>query len=55
MFKWSEKTVKVSALKPFECNPRRISEDAFNRLKKNLSESGCRSQICKIAGSFKQT
>jgi hypothetical protein len=33
------KNIKVSVLKPFERNPRRISEDAFNQLKKSFSES----------------
>ena len=40
MIKSTEKTVKVSALKPFDGNPRRNSENAFNRLKRSLSESG---------------
>jgi len=45
MIKWAEKTVKVSALKPFERNPRRIGEDAFDRLKKSLSENGYHQRI----------
>lgn len=45
MIKWSEKTVKVSDLKPFERNPRRISQDAFNRLKKGLAENGYHQRI----------
>lgn len=39
MIKWTEKNVKVSELKPFERNPRGISEDACNRLKKRLGSS----------------
>jgi site-specific DNA-methyltransferase (adenine-specific) len=45
VIKWSEKTVKVSDLKPFERNPRRISQDAFNRLKKSLAENGYHQRI----------
>jgi ParB-like chromosome segregation protein Spo0J len=45
MIKWTEKSVKVSALKPFERNPRRISQEAFNRLKKSLSENGYHQRI----------
>jgi hypothetical protein len=45
MIKWTEKTVKVSALKPFERNPRRISEEAFSRLKRSLEESGYHQRI----------
>jgi hypothetical protein len=40
MIKWTEKTVKVSALKPFERNPRKISEADYGRLKKSLTENG---------------
>lgn len=45
MIKWSEKTVKVSALKPFERNPRKISEADFERLKKSLHENGYHQRI----------
>jgi hypothetical protein len=38
VIKWSEKLVKVSGLRPFERNPRKMSEDYFAKLKKSLSE-----------------
>jgi hypothetical protein len=43
--KWSKKTVKVKDLKPYERNPRRITEDAYGRLKKSLSENGYNQRI----------
>jgi ParB-like chromosome segregation protein Spo0J len=45
MIKSTEKTVRVSVLKPFERKLRRISEDAFSRLKKSLQESGYHQRI----------
>lgn len=45
MIKWTEKTVKVSALRPFERNPRKISETDFERLKKSLQENGYHQRI----------
>jgi ParB-like chromosome segregation protein Spo0J len=37
--------IKVLVLKAFERNPRRISEDAFNQLKKSFSETGYHQRI----------
>jgi hypothetical protein len=45
MIKWTEKTVKVSALKPFERNPRKISEADYARLKKSLTENGYHQRV----------
>jgi len=45
MIKWTERTVKVKDLKPYERNPRRISQDAFNRLKKSLTKNGYHQRI----------
>ncbi len=45
MIKWTEKNVKVSALKPFERNPRKISESDFERLKKSLQQNGYHQRI----------
>lgn len=40
MIRWSEKTVKVSVLKPFERNPWRTSRDAFNERSTDKSLRG---------------
>ena len=40
MLEQSEKTIKVSALKPFERYLRWISGDAFNQLRRSLLQSG---------------
>jgi ParB-like chromosome segregation protein Spo0J len=45
VIKWTEKTVKVKDLKPYERNPRRISEDAYARLKKSLQDNGYHQRI----------
>ena len=45
MIKWTEKTVKVSALKPFERNPRKISEADYDRLKRSLTENGYHQRV----------
>jgi hypothetical protein len=45
MIKWSEKTVKGSALKPFERNPRKISEAHYERLKRSLKENGYHQRV----------
>jgi ParB-like chromosome segregation protein Spo0J len=45
MIKWTEKLVKVKDLKPFERNPRKISEQDFERPKKSLSENGYHQRI----------
>ena len=38
MITWQEKTVAVSDLRPYERNPRRITESAYKRLKASLAE-----------------
>lgn len=38
--KWTDKTVKVSDLKPYEKNPRKISAAAFEKLKQSLVANG---------------
>ena len=43
--KWTEKLVKVSDLKPFERNPRSITSEQFNKLKKAIEETGYHSRI----------
>jgi hypothetical protein len=45
VIKWTEKTVKVSALKPFERNHRKISEADYARLKKSLTENGYHQRV----------
>jgi hypothetical protein len=45
MIKWTEKHVKVSALKPFERNPRKISEADYARPKKSLTENGYHQRV----------
>ena len=40
MIQWTERTVKVKDLQPYERNPRRIGKDAFERLKKSLQDNG---------------
>lgn len=40
VIKWTEKSVKVSTEKPFERNPRKISESDYGRLKESLTENG---------------
>lgn len=42
---WIEKTVKVKDLRPYERNPRRITEDDFNRLKDSLKRNGYHQRI----------
>lgn len=42
---WSEQTVKVSELKPYERNPRRISKDAYEHLKRSLQQNGYHQRI----------
>ncbi len=42
---WKERTVKVDDLKPYERNPRHISEAAFERLKASISEMGYHQRI----------
>lgn len=45
MISWNEKTVNVSALKPFERNPRKISARDLDELKKRISEDGYHQRI----------
>lgn len=45
MISWAEKTVKVNELKPYEKNPRRISEQAFTKLKSSLKDLGYHQRI----------
>jgi len=40
MIQWTEKTVPVSSLKPYERNPRLITKEAYDCLKKSISELG---------------
>jgi hypothetical protein len=40
MLNWQEQTVPLEALKPFERNPRRISKEAFAKLKSSLEKLG---------------
>lgn len=42
---WSEKKVLVSDLKPYERNPRRITKEAFEKLKSSLRELGYHQRI----------
>jgi DNA modification methylase len=37
---WRESTVLIDALKPYDRNPRRISKEAFEKLKRSLQEDG---------------
>lgn len=48
---WTEVTQKLSALKPYERNPRRISKDAYEKLKAGLQEFGYHQRlICQPDG-----
>lgn len=42
---WSEKTVKVDDLQPFERNPRRMSAEAFDALVNSLRQNGYHQRI----------
>lgn len=42
---WTEKTVKLSALKPYERNPRKITKEAFDRLKNRIDRLGYHQRI----------
>lgn len=42
---WIEKTVRVDELRPFEDNPRTITEVQYAKLKRSLSEDGYHSRI----------
>lgn len=42
---WSEITVELSQLKPYERNPRKISKKAFENLKKSLAEDGYHQRV----------
>ena len=45
LIEWKERKVKVSALKPYERNPRRISEAAFKRLVEGIRRNGYHQRI----------
>lgn len=45
MITWKEKTVSVSDLKPYERNPRKISEVAYSKLVASLRENGYHQRI----------
>lgn len=42
---WNEKTVKIGLLKPYEHNPRRISQEAYTRLRDKISRFGYHQRI----------
>ena len=42
---WVEKTVRLEQLRPFEDNPRTITETQFGKLKQSLAEDGYHSRI----------
>lgn len=42
---WNAKTVKLSELKPYGRNPRRISEAAFKKLKESIQQDGYHQRI----------
>lgn len=46
---WVEETWKLSDLKPFEQNPRKITKEQFQKLKQSIVEDGYHSRI-KITG-----
>ena len=45
MIQWTEKTVLVSDLKPYEKNPRIITKEAYDRLKKSIQDLGYHQRI----------
>jgi DNA modification methylase len=45
VIQWSEKRVPVASLRPYERNPRKISEVAFARLKASIQEMGYHQRI----------
>lgn len=45
MLTWTEKTVAVSELKPYAKNPRKISKEAYARLKASIAELGYHQRI----------
>lgn len=42
---WIDREVKISELKPFENNPRRISKEDYEKLKKSLAQDGYHQRI----------
>lgn len=40
LINWTERTVDVKALQPYERNPRRITKEAFEKLKASLRDNG---------------
>lgn len=45
MLKWTEKTVAVNSLKPYERNPRHATKEAYQRLKASIEELGFHQRI----------
>lgn len=45
MITWTEKTVNINELKPYGKNPRRISELAFEQLKRSITDDGYHTRI----------
>jgi len=45
MITWSTQTVSVSQLKPYERNPRMISKESFENLKRSIQEDGYHQRI----------
>lgn len=59
MLKWIEKTVAVSDLKPFERNPRKITKQAYEKLKESLQKGGYHQRIVttpelKVVGGYQR-
>jgi hypothetical protein len=52
MLQWTERKLPLNELKPYERNPRRISKEAFSKLKASLEASGYHQRIlCQPDGS----
>lgn len=49
---WVEKTVRLTELRPFEHNPRTITESQFAKLKQSIAEDGYHSRI-KVTHDFR--
>lgn len=44
-YQWTEKEVSISDLKPYERNPRKISKESFENLKRSIKEDGYHQRI----------
>ena len=42
---WEEKTVLLKELKPYEKNPRTISDEAYAKLKASIAENGYHTRL----------